>query len=374
MPEARAVLPPGTHARGLVAALAREGVVDRLYPRGATGGLDPVLLRRLLGEADARGPQGLVLALLVQWATAVPLLAEAASSPAAEKVLRSALDGHSLLALAATDEGSGSDLATLGTRVRLPDGGDGAGGADGADGAGGQLTVDGTKRWVTSATTADHALVLARHRPGRHFTSFTWVLVPLDAPGVTVRPADTALFSGSGVGHVTFEDVRLGREHLLGRPGRGLALFARHIAVERLASAAWGVELCRRVIAETARHLAGREVDGTPLDRHPSVRQRLAGCAVRTAALHALWTTSRDAIAGGHDSGAAAVLKAASGTIVDHVLTVCAQLQGADGFAAGGLQQLRSEAGLFGIGGGATEVVLDTVADRLPSVLDGLAP
>ncbi|MER7839430.1 acyl-CoA dehydrogenase [Streptomyces sp. NPDC096040] len=363
MPETQAVLPPGTDARGVVSALAHEGVVRRLYPRGAAGGLDPVLLRRLLGEADARGPQGLVLALLVQWATAVPLLADAASSPLAEKVLRSALDGETLLALAATDEGAGSDLAALGTRVRIPDGtGDG------------DLTVDGTKRWVTSATTADHALVLARHRPGRHFTSFTWVLVPLDAPGVTVRPADTPLFTGSGVGHVAFEDVRLGREHLLGRPGRGLALFARHIAVERLASAAWGVELCRRVVAETARHLARREVDGTPLDRHPAVRQRLAGCAVRTAALHALWTTSRDAVADGHDGAAAAVLKAASGTTVDHVLTVCAQLQGADGFAAGGIQQLRSEAALFGIGGGATEVVLDTVADRLPSVLDGLAP
>ncbi|MGW2640677.1 acyl-CoA dehydrogenase family protein [Streptomyces sp. NPDC001348] len=361
--DAAGVLPPGRDAREVLAGLARTGLLDRLYPAGPGGEIDAVLLRRLLGAADARGPQGLVLSLLVQLATALPLLAQTASSPVAEKVLRSAAEGQDLLALAATDQQAGSDLAGLATRVDLT----------AADTDSGTVVLDGVKRWVTSATTAGHALVLARHRPGRHFTGFTWLLVPLCAPGVTVRPADTPLFAGSGVGHITFSGCRLDRGHLLGRPGRGLALFARNIAVERLASAAWGTELCRRVLADTAARLARRTVDGTPLDRNPAVRQRLAECAVRVSALDALWTASRERITGRRDATAAAVLKAASGATVEHVLTVCAQLWGADGFVAGGIQQLRSEAALFGIGGGATEVVLDTVADRLAPLLEGLA-
>ncbi|MFD8260122.1 acyl-CoA dehydrogenase family protein [Streptomyces griseoluteus] len=363
MPETPGLLPPGRDAREVLAGLSRTGALGRLYPAGPAGRIDAVLLRRLLGAADARGPQGLVLALLVQLATALPLLAQSASTPVTEKVLRAAVEGQALLALAATDEQSGSDLAGLATRVDLT-------AADVEDGI---LVLDGEKRWVTSATTADHALVLARHRPGRHFTSFTWLLVPLDAPGVTVRPADTELFAASGVGHVTFDRCRLDCGHLLGRPGRGLALFARHIAVERLASAAWGTELCRRVLAGTVARLAGRTVDGTPLDRNPAVRQRLAECAVRVSALDALWTASYERITGERDATAAAVLKAASGATVDHVLSACAQLWGADGFAAGGIQQLRAEAALFGIGGGATEVVLDTVADRLVPLVEGLA-
>ncbi|MFF9203835.1 acyl-CoA dehydrogenase family protein [Streptomyces sp. NPDC014986] len=364
MSEAPGVLPPGRDAREVLTGLAHAGTLDRLYPAGPAGRIDAVLLRRLLGAADARGPQGLVLSLLVQLATALPLLAQTASSPVAEKVLGAASEGQALLALAATDEQAGSDLTGLATRVDLT--------AADADN-GGTVVLDGVKRWVTSATTADHALVLARHRPGRHFTSFTWLLVPLDTPGVSVRPADTPLFAGSGVGHVTFSGCRLDRGHLLGRPGRGLALFARNIAVERLASAAWGTELCRRVLADTATRLAGRTVDGTPLDRHPAVRQRLAECAVRVSALDALWTASCDRITGERDATAAAVLKAASGATVDHVLSACAQLWGADGFSAGGIQQLRAEAALFGIGGGATEVVLDTVADRLVPLVEGLS-
>jgi citronellyl-CoA dehydrogenase len=359
LPEALSGLPPGTGAKEIISALGKAGVFTRLYGERPAGRLDPVLLRRLLCAAEARGSQGVVLSLLVQMATAVPLLAEAASTPLAAKTLRSALDGTAMLALAATDAESGSDLASLGTTVKIGDG---------------DVSVSGTKRWVTSALSADYALVLARHRPGRHFTSFTWVLVPLSAPGVTVRPADTDLFQGSGIGHIEFSEVVLGREHLLGRPGRGLALFARHICVERLASAAWGVDLCRRVIAETERRLSGRLVDGVPLARQPGVRQRLADCAVQVSALHALWMTSCERIAVDRDSTAAAVLKAASGATVERVLTVCGQLQGADGFSTGGVQHLRAEAAVFGIGGGPTEVVLDTVADRLGTVLRELTP
>ncbi|MFI5980661.1 acyl-CoA dehydrogenase family protein [Streptomyces sp. NPDC051555] len=353
---------PGGGVREVLSTLAASGTLRELYGKEPTGRLDPLLLRRLLADADASGPQGTVLALLVQLATAIPLLADAAATPVTREVLRAALEGETLLALAATDAAAaGSDLAALGTTVDLSD-------------QDGDLVVSGVKRWVTSALSADHALVLARHRPGRHFTSFTWVLVPLDAPGVTVRPADTDLFQGSGVGDVHLSSVTLPRTHLLGRPGRGLALFARHLAVERLASAAWAIELCRRVVGDTGHHLAGRLLDGVPLRNSPSVRQRLAACAVQVSALHALWMQSHERIATDRDATAAAVLKALSGTTVERVLNECGQLQGADGFGRGGIQQLRAEAAVFGIGGGATEVVLDTTAERLDQVLAGLTP
>ncbi|WP_030823988.1 acyl-CoA dehydrogenase family protein [Streptomyces hygroscopicus] len=366
MPDAHHRPVSGADARRAVAELAAAGALTELYGPRPTGRVDPRTLRRLLAEAAASRPQGTVLALLVQLATALPLLTETAATPTATAVRDAALDGRALLALAATDAQAGSDLTALTTTVDAVDADGGAGGD--------KVVVNGTKRWVTSALTADHALVLARHRPGRHFTNFTWVLVPLTAPGVTVRPAGTELFHGSGVGHLDLSGVALSRDHLLGRTGRGLALFARHLAVERLASAAWAIELCRGAIADTDRRLRARQVDDAPLRESASVRQRLADCAVRTRSLHALWTDSCDRIADGHDATAAAVLKAASGTTVERVMTVCAQLQGADGFGTGGIQHLRAEAAVFAIGGGATEVVLDTVAGRLDTVLNDLAP
>ncbi len=237
-----------------------------------------------------------------------------------------------------------------------------------------ELLLSGGKRWITTACEADYFLVLARHRPGRHFTSFTWVLVPATAPGVAVLPADTDLLSGSGTGHVEFTGVRLPLDHVVGRPGRGMATFARHMGTERLAGALWAVALTSRVLADTKESLTERQVDGRSLWHNDAVRQRFATCLVQVRQLRALCESLGERVVYQHDLSAAALLKSAAGLVADPVLTACAQLQGADGFNRGRAQHIRSEAGVFGIGGGVTELMLGTVADNADLVLGELRP
>lgn len=358
MPEQAAMLPDRCAAlsgggREIWTALGAAGALRQAYWGGDPAlGVDPAGIGHLLSEVDCQVGVGATLSLCVQLATAVPLLAT--GSGPVDAALADALAGNSVTALAATDTTAGSDLTALGTEVTIGDCG---------------LVLRGGKRWITNATQADQILVLARHRPGRHFTNFTWVLVPADAAGVASCHADTELFAGAGVGHLTFEDVRLPREHLVGRPGRGLACFARQIAVERLAGALWAVALCRRTLAATKTGLEDPARSEEPLWRHDSVRQRLAACVVAVRQLHALCQELADRVASRHDAAAAALLKASAGMTVERVLAECAQLQGADGFAAGGAQWLRAQAAVFGIGGGTTEVVLSGVADSVDTLL-----
>lgn len=342
-------------------ALGVHSVQEELYradtPTGPVPDADR--LAALLTAVDARGDNGVTLSVLVQTASALPLLGSGTLAPALA-AYRQALAGAASVALAATDAvAAGSDLTALGTEFTVD---------------GDQLTLRGGKRWVTNACTADHLLVLARHRPGRHFTNFTWVLVPADAPGVTVRRADSHLLTASGTGHVDLNDVRLPTDHLVGGPGRAMASFARHMATERLAGAQWAVALTRRVLAETRRRLAERSVDGQPLWHHPAVRQDFASCLVQVAQLRALLETTTPQITRDRDLAAAGLLKAAVGQTVDAVLSRCAQLQGADGLARRGAAHIRAEAAVFGLGGGATELMLAQVADRADTVLEGLTP
>jgi citronellyl-CoA dehydrogenase len=340
-------LPAGSSGREVWRALGRAGLIERVYRDGAVpAGVDATRLGRLLAAVDERFPVGTTLSVCVQLATVLPILASGAG-PAAWALARG-VGGEAVTALAATDDATGSDLTALATEVRLDEP---------------EIEVTGVKRWITNATTADEFLVLARHRAGRHFTNFTWVLVPAAAPGVTVTPADTSLFDGAGVGHVRFDRVRLAGRHLVGRRGRGLPSFARHIGTERLAGALWAVALCRRTLAATRRRLAERPHGDGVLWDLDGVRQRFAGCVVDVRQLDSLTREFGDRITRGRDSGAAALLKAAVGRTVDRVLAECAQLQGADGFGAGGAQSLRAQAAVFGIGGGVTEVVLSSVAD-----------
>ncbi|WP_239146841.1 acyl-CoA dehydrogenase family protein [Streptomyces sp. SID10815] len=340
------------------AALGAAGHLTRVYRGGdVRRGIDVDGLADVLATADARWSVPATLSASVQLATALPVLATG-TGPAVEHALTRALSGTATLALAATDTTAGTDLTALRTEAAV-------------DATG--VVVTGGKEWITNATTAESFLVLARHRPGRHFANFTWVLVPADAPGVAVRPARSALYAGSGAGHVSFDAVRLGREHLVGRVGFGLPVFARHIAVERLAGALWGVALCRRVLDGTRRRLTGREHREGTLWSRGHVRQRFAAALVRVRELHALTERSAPAVAGHYDLQAAATLKAAAGTTVPYVLGECAHLWGAAGFADGGMQEIRAQAALFGIGGGTTEVVLETVAEGAERVLGDLS-
>jgi len=352
-------VPPGTPSTEVWAALGRAGVLRRLYD--IAPGPDRNVLAVLLDVLVESVPFGAVLGVCVQSAAAVPLLATAVAGTGdrhAADILTGAVDGRLTLALAATEDSSGSDLTGLATTVDL--GGD-------------ELVLDGTKRWVTGGVGSAHLLVLARHRPGRHFTNFTWVLVPADAPGVHIRHEDTEMFAGAGIAHVTFTRVRLPGHALVGRPGRGLALFARHMAGERLAGALWAVALCRRVLADTERWLSQRASgDGTVLDR-ADVRHRLASAVVRVHGLRALCERLGPRVTDWHDTAAAALLKACVADTVEDVLGSCARLRGASGFGAGGLQEIRAQAAVFGVGGGVTDLVLGSVADHVHDHLQDLA-
>jgi citronellyl-CoA dehydrogenase len=363
---ALAAVPSDAPAPAVWRALGAAGALAGLYPGSGPLGpvIDPERLGVLLRTVDDRADNGVTLGVLVQTASALPVLGSgaaprpsAAPSPVTD-AYEAALAGTAQVALAATDEAvPGSDLTGLGTELRTE---------------GDELVVHGGKRWVTNACSADHLLVLARRRPGRHFTNFSWILVPATAPGVTVRQADSDLLANASTGHITFDSVRLPARHLVGRNGRGMVVFARHMSTERLAGALWAVALTSRVLADTRARLRERIVDGEPLWHNAAVRQSFAVCLVRVAQLRALCETLAEEAVTGQNLSAGALLKSAVGLTADSVLARCAQLQGADGMAAGGAQRIRAEAGVLGIGGGVTELMLANVADASESILDGL--
>ncbi|MGW0336312.1 acyl-CoA dehydrogenase family protein [Streptomyces sp. NPDC003011] len=338
---------------GTIASLFHGPGVDERY------GLDPLRLAALLTGLDAQHDLGTTLGVCVQLAAALPLLRDLPGEPAGS-VRRRAERGETTVALAATDDGApGSDVTAMTTHIDH-------------DPETGQWTLSGGKRWITNATTAEYALVLARRRPGTHFTSFSLVLLPVDTPGVRVEAEPTDCFAGSGVGSLRFEAVRLTPDHLAGPPGRGLAAFTRRIGTDRLASGLWANALSRRVLAETQSRLGERTYLGQAQSQDPAVRQEFAAAVIRQQELQALCTRACAPGTAATPPVAAltALLKAVGAATVDHVVRTCARLQGADAFHIRGLHRLAAEAAMFGIAGGTTRVLRDIVADHADVLLD----
>ncbi|MGW4210846.1 acyl-CoA dehydrogenase family protein [Lentzea sp. NPDC004789] len=327
--------------------LGRQGALRDLFGDG--GELDIGRARELLTAVDERFPLGVTLGVCVQISSVLPAVV-AEQADAVRKAAEAALRGEAVIALAATDEGApGSDLSALTTTISFD---------------GDAVEITGGKRWIVNATGADHFLVLGRHREGRHFTSFTTVLVPAD--GVSVRPADTRLFDGSGVGHVRFDGVRVDRGHLVGRPGQGMRCFVRGMVAERVVGAAWAAALLRRVLRDVHRDLLASRRGAAPLWESEVVRHRFARCLLVQRRLDAL---CRDDSSAAH----ALVVKAAAAEAVDEVLGECAALAGADAFEEGGLHELRAAASMWGVAGGTTGTMLASVADHARELLEPLS-
>jgi len=106
-----------------------------------------------------------------------------------------------------SEPGAGSDLAAVRTRARQESGGD--------------WVIDGQKVWTSGAQFADYGLLLARTDPDVvKQAGITAFLVPMDAPGVEVRPI-RQMSGGASFNEVFLSGVRVPDRLRIGRPGQG---------------------------------------------------------------------------------------------------------------------------------------------------------
>ncbi|MFE9133647.1 acyl-CoA dehydrogenase family protein [Streptomyces sp. NPDC007355] len=134
---------------------------------------------------------------------------------------------------------AGSDLASLRTRaVRDGD----------------TYVVTGSKIWTSHAEAADWCELLVRTDPGatpRH-RGITWLAMPMDAPGVTVRPLRT-LAGSTEFAEVFLDEVRVPVENRVGAENDGWRVTLVTLSFERGTAFVGEVVACRRLLGELAR-------------------------------------------------------------------------------------------------------------------------
>ncbi|WP_174183776.1 acyl-CoA dehydrogenase family protein [Nocardia barduliensis] len=154
-----------------------------------------------------------------------------------------------------SEPNAGSDLANISTRARLD---------------GDEWVVTGQKIWTTFAQHADWIFAIVRTDPdSRRHAGLSYMLIPLDQPGVRVVPIRTML-GDSGFNEVFFDEARTSTDNVLGRPGQGWQCAMTTLGHERATSVLGYQFSFRREMAEV-RELAKKR--GATAD--PVLRDRL---------------------------------------------------------------------------------------------------
>ncbi|MBX7549710.1 acyl-CoA dehydrogenase family protein [Streptomyces sp. NPDC004232] len=186
---------------------------------------------------------------------------------------------------------AGSDLAALRTRARR----------DGDD-----YVVSGSKIWTSHAEVADWCELLVRTDPDapRH-RGITWLAMPMDADGITVRPLRT-LAGSAEFAEVFLDEVRVPAANRVGAENDGWRVTMVTLSFERGTAFVGEVVACRRVLGELAR--TARE-NGRWDD--PVLRRRLGRLEAEFRALWRLtqWNVSAAQARGGVPGTGASVFK-----------------------------------------------------------------
>ncbi len=170
-----------------------------------------------------------------------------------------------LAALALTEPGAGSDLQGVTVRAERH-----------AD----MWTVNGSKMWCTNASIADFIVTLVRTDPRGGPHSLSMLIVPTDVPGLRIGlPEKKMGLKGSPTHAVTYEDVRLPAENLLGSEGRGLSQTLTVLDGGRIGIAALSVGLAQSAFEQAANYARERKAFGHPIADFQAIQWMLADAA-----------------------------------------------------------------------------------------------
>ena len=198
--------------------LGQKGLLGISWPREYGGGGKPLLYQFILTEE--LGYHGLPYGGL-SLTSVGPTLFRAGTEEQRQQYLAGILNGEFEFALGYSEPSAGTDLGSLQTRAV----------ADGDD-----YVINGQKIYTSAAHYSTHIWLAARtdaNEPKHRGVSL--MIVPLDSPGITIRPLWTM---GDGrTNEVFFEDVRVPRENLVGEENRGFYVVAMALDYERAAVA-----------------------------------------------------------------------------------------------------------------------------------------
>jgi alkylation response protein AidB-like acyl-CoA dehydrogenase len=265
-----------------------------------------------------------------------------------------ATDSTRLGALALTEPDAGSDLVGgITTRAHMD---------------GDTWVINGSKAWITNASVASLIVTLCRTDPDGGSDSLSLIVVPSEVEGLHIHPPEKKMGVRSSPTHaLTFEDVRVPTDHLLGNTGEGLYQTLQTLDGGRVSIAALSVGLAQAAFEEAVRYAKERQSFGKKLSDHQAIQWMIADAAVqidaaRMLVYRAAWLKDR----GEFYNREAAIAKLYASEMAEQVSRNAIQILGSYGYSSEyPVERIYRDARLMTIGEGTSEVQRMVIAKRV---------
>jgi len=317
---------------------------------------DPFHTLILIDELSRAGSGGVCWGIFGGLCIGLPPIMHFGSEYLQQKVVKDCITGQKGICLAVTEPQGGSDVANLTTSaVKTPDGK--------------YFIVNGEKKWITNGVWADYFTVAVR-TGGKGHRGVSLLLIERSMPGVTTRQMKCSGVWPSGTTYITFEDVKVPVENIIGKENEGFKFMMLNFNTERWGTAVQAIRFARVCLEESMKYAHKRETFGKKLIDHPVIRLKLAHMSRQVEAAQA-WlesityqTTIMDPLTAVMLlGGPIALLKAHASTVFEYCAREAAQIFGGLAYTRGGqgdkVERLYREVRAYAIPAGSEEIMLD---------------
>jgi acyl-CoA dehydrogenase len=340
----------GEFPRKLYVKAAEIGLLGLGFPEEYGGIAADQFMKIVASQELARAGAGGVSASLMSHSIGSPPIARAARPEVKARVLPQVLSGQKISALAITEPGGGSDVASLRTRARRD---------------GNHYVVSGEKTFITSGVRADYLTVAVR-TGGEGAGGVSLLLIEGDTPGLSRSNLKKMGWWASDTATLHFDKCRVPIENLIGEEGQGFKLIMHNFNSERMGMAA-GAAYARVCLEEAIAYAKERKTFGKPIAQHQVIRHKLVDMAQRVAASQAMLEMLAWRLDQGENPVAEICMMKNQAT---QTMAFCAseavQIFGGAGFMRGvKVERIYREVKVNAIGGGTEEIMKDLASRQM---------
>jgi len=252
---------------------------------------------------------------------------------------------NKLSALALTEPGAGSDLQGGVVTKAVKDGD--------------EWVINGAKMWCTNASIAEYIITLVRTDPSAGSRSLSQILVPTDSRGLRIGAPEKKMgLHGSPTHAVTYEDVRVPFEYLIGEEGKGLHQTLATLDGGRIGIGAISIGLAQAAFEYAVSYARERKAFGKAIAEQEAIQWMLADAATeielaRNMLYKAAWLKQQ----GRNYNKEAAMAKLFATEMAERVCRDAIQVHGGYGYSSEyPVERLYRDARLMTIGEGTSEI------------------
>jgi acyl-CoA dehydrogenase len=331
--------------------LAELGYLGLKFPPEYGGDGDPVADAVFVEELAWCGSGGLAAGIGAHAGIALPPIWRFGTEEQKQRFLVPGLRAEKIAALAITEPDAGSDVASIRTHARRVDGG---------------FVVNGSKTFITGGVRADILVTAVKTTAdgGHHGLSF---LIVERGPGVESSPLQKMGWHASDTALISFEDVFVPEENLLGDLNAGFYLIMANFQWERLLMALGAVGGMHVAFQRTLRYALERQAFGKAIGHHQAIRHKLAEIATTIeAGRDVTYSALRRYVAGEDAVREVTIAKLATQRATFDVIDACLQIHGGNGYMAEyDIERAARDARLGPIGGGTDEIMKEILGRSL---------